>query len=153
MAIEAPLSRYKRNNLFIIIAILLVAGGWFAYDGYFNEKFIDEHSDKDGNPDSTLVFNRKSPPIFIAGILIVGAYLFTLRGVKIIADDQGLNINGKESIKYDSIQQVSKTHFDSKGFFIITYKNSEGAAVERKISDRTYDNLSEVLDRIVEKIS
>lgn len=152
MAIEAPLSKFKKNNLKIFIVILIGMGIWFAYDGYKNEKFIEEHTE-DGKEDSTLVFNRKSPPYFIAAGVLCGVYLFLIKDRKIIADESGLVINDKLKIPYDSIQQINKTHFDSKGYFAITYKNESGKEINCKISDRTYDNLSAVVNEIVGKIS
>jgi hypothetical protein len=68
MAIVAPLSKYKKQNFMIFIAVLVVLGGWFGYDGYFNKGFIEEHTTISATgeeiPDSDLVFNRKSPPYF-----------------------------------------------------------------------------------------
>jgi len=153
MAIEAALSKFKKNNLKIFIVILVGLGIWFAYDGYKNDKFIEEHTEEDGTMDSTLAFNRKSPPYFIVAGVLCGVYLFLIKDRKIIADENGLVINDKLKIPYDSIQQINKTHFDSKGHFTITYKNESGKEVNCKISDRTYDNLSAVVDEIVGKIS
>ena len=44
MAVEARLSMYKRNNYMIGMAVLAGLALWFAYDGYFSEKFIEEHT-------------------------------------------------------------------------------------------------------------
>ena len=70
MAIEAPVSKYKKNNLRIFIILCIVAAVWFGYDGYFSKKFIEKHQDVQGNPDSTLAFNRKSPPYFIGAAAV-----------------------------------------------------------------------------------
>ena len=98
-------------------------------------------------------FNRKSPPFFIGTAVLLGAYLFSIRNRKVIGDEDGLIVNDKERISYDSIQKIDRTHFDSKGFFIITYEDKEGSEVNRKLSDRTYDNLAALLDELVAKIS
>ena len=153
MAIEAPVSKYKKNNLMIFIILCIVAAVWFGYDGYFSKKFIEKHQDVQGNPDSTLAFNRKSPPYFIGAAVLLGVYLFVVSRKKIIADENELIISDKERISYDSIQKINKTNFESKGSFIITYKNKDGTEVNRKLSDRTYDNLTAVLEYLVEKIS
>ena len=153
MAIEAPMSKFKKNNLKIFAVVLIGLGIWFAYDGYKNEGFIEDHTKEDGKMDSTLTFNRKAPPYFIAAGVLCGAYLFLIKDKKIIVDENGLVINDKLKIAYDSIQQINKTHFDSKGHFTITYKDDSGKETSRKISDRTYDNLSTVVDEIVAKIS
>jgi len=152
MAIEAPISKFKKNNLKIYIAVCIVATVWFGYDGYYNEKFIDKHS-PEGVPDTTLIFNQKSPPVFIGAAVLLGAYLFVISRRKVLADENELVINAREKIPYDSIQKLDKTHFSSKGFFIITYKDNSGSEIQRKLSKRTFDNLAPILDHLVEKIS
>lgn len=153
MAIEASLSKHKRTNVIIYIVVCLALGAWCAYDGYFNEKWIEEHTDADGNPETYLVVNRKAPPYFAGAAVLLGIYLAAIRNRKVTADEEALVINNKEAISYDSIEKIDKTHFKSKGFFIITYKDKAGGEVNRKISDRTYDNLASVLDKVVAKIS
>ena len=150
MAIEAPLSSYKKKNILIIAAVLIGVGGWFAYDGYKNQDFIDKHT-VDGVADSTLNFNRKSPPFFIGAGILLGIYFVMVKGKKIIADENEL-IAGSITVNYDEIEKINKTHFDKKGFFIVMY-SQDGQNKELKLSDRTYDNLGAVLDQIVSKIS
>ncbi|MDD5327881.1 MAG: hypothetical protein PHY02_08730 [Phycisphaerae bacterium] len=152
MTIEAPLSKSKKNNLKIYIFVCILIGVWFGYDGYFSEKFIQKHTNND-KPDSTLVFNRKSPPFFIAAGVLLGVYLLAIKNKKLVADENEFVIGSKEKIPYSAIQKINKTNFDSKGFFLITYKNNNGSEINRKISDRTYDNLAAVLDKLVAKIS
>ena len=153
MAIEAPLSKSKKTNLKIYIAACLVIAIWCAYDGYFNDRWIEEHTDVDGTPQAYLVFNRKAPPFFIGAAVLLGVYLFTIRSKKVIADENELIVSDKEKIAYDSVQKIDKTHYGSKGYFIITYKDKGGTEINRKLSDRTYDNLAAVLDELVAKIS
>ena len=150
MAIEAPLSNYKKKNILIVIAVLVVVGGWFAYDGYKNEGFIKDHT-IDGVADSTLVFNRKAPPFMIGAGILLGIYFVTIKGKKIVADENEL-VCGKVKVAYDAIEKINKTHFDKKGFFIVTY-SQDGQSKDLKLSDRIYDNLGAVLDQIVSKIS
>ena len=174
MAIEAPISKFKKNGLKIYIAVCIIFAIWFGYDGYFNEKFREKHSDANGAPDGTLVFNQKSPPFFIGAAVLLGAYLFAIKNRKIVAGENELIISNKERIAYDSIQKIDKTYFRSKtkrkfvgdqsenvqetrsapeGYFIITYKDNSGREVKRELSSRTYDNLAAVLDELVAKIS
>lgn len=152
MSIEAPLSKFKKTNFKMYILVCVIAAVWFGYDGYFSKKFREKHA-PDGIPDSTMMFNQKAPPFFIAGAVLFGAYLFAIRNKKIIADDNELNIADKEKIPYDSIQKIDKTYFDEKGFFIVTYKDADGNEANRKLSSRKYDNLAAVLDHLVAKIS
>lgn len=153
MAIEAPISRFKKNGLLIYMVVCLAASAWFAYDGYINKKFIDEHTDENGKPDSTLVFNQKAPPFGVGIAVLLGAYFVVVRNRKLIADENELIFSETKKIPYDSIQRIDKTHFDSKGVFVMTYKDQSGAEVECRISNRRYDNLQAVLDHLVGKMS
>ena len=153
MAVVAPLSKYKRNNILILIAIMLAAAAYCIYDGHYNEDFIAKHTDAEGNPDHTLTINRKSPPALFAAALLLAGYLFVIKNNKIIADEDHLVINNKQTISYDAIEKIDKTHFESKGFFTLTYKSGNDQETDLKITDRRYDNLAAVLDEIVAKIS
>ena len=150
MAIEAPLSSYKKKNILIIAAVLIGVGGWFAYDGYKNEDFINKHT-VEGVADSTLNFNRKAPPFMIGAGILLGVYFVVIKGKKIVADENTL-VAGSITVDYDTIEKINKTHFDKKGVFTVTY-SQDGQNKELKLSDRTYDNLGAVLDQIVSKIS
>jgi hypothetical protein len=161
MAIEAPISKFKKNGLKIYIAICIAVAIIFAYDGYLSKykwsmryNFYKKHVvDNDGKPTSTMNFNRKSPLFFIGAAVLLGAYLFAIKNRKIVASESELIISEKERISYNTIQKINKTYFKSKGYFLITYKDKDGHEANRKLSDRTYDNLAAVLDELVAKIS
>jgi len=153
MAIEAPLSRYKRNNLYLYVAVCIVGALWFAYDGYLNKAFIAKHTDEQGKPNGTLVTNRVAPPFLIAGAVLLGGYLYAIRNRKVVAADDALVIAGKQRIPYDAIEKIDKTHFEKRGFFTITYKNEQGSMSQRTLSDREYDKLGPILDHLIAKIS
>ena len=152
MAIEAPLSKFKRNNVLIYIIGCIIFAVWFGYDGYINKNFIEKHTEE-GKPNTTLVFNQKSPPFFFAGALLCGIYFYMIKGRKLLAEENELIINGKKKIAYDSIVKINKTWFEKKGFFVVTYKNENGKETDYKISDRKYDGLENILNHLVEKIS
>jgi len=153
VAIEAPLSKYKRNNFIIGIVVCVVMALWFGYDGRFNRKFIAEHTNEQGRPDSTLVFNQKSPPFFVAGALLVGAYWYAVRKRKLVAAEDALVFSGGKKIPYDAIEQIDKTHFETKGLFTITHKTDSGRLARCKLSDRQYNNLKPILEHLVAQIA
>jgi hypothetical protein len=153
MSVEAPLSRHRKSNLKIYIGVCVVAAVWLGYDGYLNEKFRERHTDADGRPDASLVFNQVASPVAACAAVLLAGYLYAIRNRKIVAGEDELVISAKERIGYDSIQQINRTHFESKGFFVITYQDSQGRQVERKLSDSGYDNLAAVLAELVAKIS
>jgi len=153
MAIEAPVSKYKKTNLKIYIAVCIGLVIWCVYDGYFNEKFREKYTGPDDKAKGWLVVNRNAPPYLIGAAVILSAYLFAIRNKKIVADENELIISGKEKIPYEAIQKIDKTYFDKKGFFIIIYNHKNGDEVNRKLSDRKYDNLGLILDHLVAKIT
>ena len=155
MAIEAPLSKYKKQNCYIGFAILLAAAVWFGYDGYLNKKFIEKHTVEnelgEKVPDGDLEFNRKSPPFFLTGALLVSGYFFMVKNRKVVAGEKSL-VTPRAEIPYDSIQKIDKTFFEKKGYFVIIYKEGEKES-SLKLKDRSYDNLQAVLDELVKQIS
>jgi len=152
MTIEANISSYKKNRLKMFIVACLVLGAWCVYDGYFNQKWIADHTGADGSAETYLVFNRRAPYFLAFGAVLLGVYLASIVGKKVVADEDGLMVDGEE-IKYAWIIKLDKTYFDSKGYFILTYKTAQGDETVKKISDLRYDNLKGILDRIVSKIS
>lgn len=153
MVIEAPLSKFKRNNVKIYIVICLVLAGWFAYDGYLNKGFIDKHTDERGTADFDLVINRMAPPFLVAAALLLGAYAYVVKDRKLVADGSELVVAGKRRIPYDAIEKIDKTHLKEKGFFTIVYKDENGRELRQKLSARSYDNLEPILDHLVAKIT
>ena len=160
MVIEATISKYKKNNIKIFIAVLILLAAWFTYDGYFNEKFIANHTDEIQNADviekkadDTLEFNRKAPPFLFAGALLLAGYLYMIKDIKITANENEIVLAKGKKIDYDSIQKINKTYFESKGYFTITYQQPDGQEIDCKLSNRKYDNLPAVLDHLVSKIS
>ena len=70
MAIEAPISKFKKNGLILWMVVCIGVAIIFAYDGYLSKyewslrySFYEKHV-KDGQPDDTMVFNQKSPFFF-----------------------------------------------------------------------------------------
>jgi hypothetical protein len=160
MALEAPLSKYRRNNLLLYIAACLVAAMIFAYDGYLSQyewsarhKFYEEHTDEQGRPDSTLASNRIAPPFLVAGALVLGGYWYMIRHRKLTAADNALVLPDGRKIPYAAIEQIDKTFFEKKGFFTIAYKHPDGRLTQQKLSDRQFDNLAPILDHLVAQIS
>lgn len=160
MAIEAPISKYKKTNFKIYIAACIIFAVVFAYDGYLSKyewsrrrSFYEKHI-KDGRPDATMIFNQITPILLAAAAIGLGARLWALKDKKLVADESELMISNREKISYDSIQKIEKTHFDpTRGYFIVTYKNKDGNEVNRKISSKIYDNLAAILEKLVAKIS
>jgi hypothetical protein len=151
MSIQAPLSSYKKKNLVIWIAVLAGVGAWFWYDGHYNQKFIDKHT-INGKADGTLEFNRKAPAYMLAAAALLAVRFFMVKDKKIVADDKGLNYE-KLTIPYDRIDSIDKTFFNSKGYFVIHYKDDQQQTQTLKLSDRQYDNMPAVLDHLVSKLT
>ncbi|MHC4174752.1 MAG: hypothetical protein ACYTBX_11075 [Planctomycetota bacterium] len=159
MAIEAPYSKHNKTNFKIGVVLCIVAAIIYGYDGYLSKyewsrrrSFYEEHV-IDGKPDFDMLFNQKSPFVFVALAAVLTAWFWARWNKKLLADENELIISTKEKISYDSIQQIDKTYFDKKGFFVITYKDKNGKEVRRKLNDRIYDNLAAILEHLVAKIS
>ncbi|MFH1884439.1 MAG: hypothetical protein ABIL62_17225 [Planctomycetota bacterium] len=159
MAIEAPYSKYSKTNFKIAIVLFLAMAIIFAYDGYLSKyewslrrSFYEKHVE-DGKPDFDMVFNQKSPFVFVGLAAVLTVWFWARKNKKLLADENELIISDKEGISYDSIQQIDKTYYEKKGFFVITYKTEGDNEVNWKVSDRQYDNLAAILEHLVAKIS
>ncbi len=159
MAIEAPYSKHSKNNFIIGIVLFLAMAIIFAYDGYLSKyewslrrSFYEKHVE-DGKPDFDMVFNQKSPFVFVVHAAVLTVWFWARKNKKLLADENELIISNKEKISYDSVQQIDKTYYKKKGFFVITYKDKGGKEVRRKLNDGTYDNLAAILEQLVAKIS
>jgi hypothetical protein len=153
MAIEAPLSKYKRNSFLIYIGISLIMAAWFAYDGYLNQSFIDKHTNEQGVADADLLINRYAPPVLVGIAALFGLWFCAVRGRKLVADEDGLVISAKKRIPYDAIESIDRTYFEDKGFFTIAYERADGGQAKCKLDDRQYDNLKAILEHLVAKIT
>lgn len=229
MAIEAPLSRYKKSNYKIWMAGLIGLTVIFAYDGYLSEyswshrrSFYEEHTRKplgelptsltegldagpispdlsgefekvgvslssdatvsvsqadlqwdinDGaetytivkdqdkaelfkvEPDGIMLFNRLSPPVFVAMAVVLTVLYRRSKNGRVTAEENELIVNGKRRIPYDAIQKIDKTHFERKGFFTIVYQLDGRGETKLRLSDRQYDNLKAILDHLVDQIT
>jgi hypothetical protein len=151
MPIVAPISKYKKTNCLIYSFICLILALWFGYDGYINKSFIQKHSNEDGSANPTLIFNQKSPPFFAGAAVLLFIYFLTIKNKKLIADENELKLSDKK-IPYDAIEKIDKTYFDSKGRFTITYSQNNRQC-DYTFSSQKYDNLKEILDTLVKKIS
>ena len=153
MGIKSSYSSYKKNNFKLAIAICLGLSIWCIYDGYFNKKFIEKHTNADGSNQTYLIFNRNGPFVLVPAAIMIAVWMAVACKKNLVADDNQIIINNKTTIKYDDIEAVDKTHFKQKGFFTITHKNNLDKLETVKISDKNYDNLAELLEEIVAKIS
>jgi hypothetical protein len=152
MAIEAPVSNFRKKNVQLYFLICLIVGIWFGYDGYYNKTFIEKHS-KDGVIDDTVKFNRKAP--YIAGVfaLFFAGQFILMKNKKITAADNELIMDNNLKIPYTSIETIDKTDFEGKGYFVVFYKDQSGTEKNVKISSRQFDNVKPILDLLIEKIS
>ncbi|HSV26736.1 MAG TPA: hypothetical protein VLH60_02485 [Sedimentisphaerales bacterium] len=151
MATTAPFGKYRKQTFMIYIFVCLGLTAWFIYDGYFNQSFIEKHT-VDGEPNSTLLFNRRGPIAFVPIAILVALRWWMVKDRKIVADGTTLILDTGKKIAYDSIEKIDKKDFEKKGHFTITYRSEAGQSVARKLSDRHWDKLDELLAELVSAV-
>ena len=150
MAVEASASKFRRNNGFIFAAVCIVGALWFGYDGWFGSYHDTELENNAGKPTVNLLFNQYVPiPLAAAaGYFLVTSLVASSR--KLAADENGLVINGKKTLRYAEMKSIDKRRFEKEGHFTIEYE--QAGKVERlKLSDRKWDNLGVLLDEVVKQ--
>ncbi len=161
MAVEAPLSKYKKDNYRMTIGAFLLFAILFAYDGYLSKyewskrhSFYKEHVlDNNGVPDSTMVRNRRLGPALAVCAAVAAVRMVMVKGRKIIAADDALVLADGTTIPYDRIDQIDKTHFEAKGVFTVTYRAESGAERNLKLNARAYDNMPAILEVLTAKLT
>ena len=161
MAIEAPITNYRKTNFKIYIVVCILGAIIFAYDGYLSQhewsgrySFYEKHVvNNENTPDDYMLFNQKAPMVLCVLAVILAVRFYCIKDKKLVADENELIFSEKDKIAYDSIEKIDKSMFESEGFFAITYKNEKGNEVDRKVSTKAYDNLSAILDEVITKIS
>jgi hypothetical protein len=151
MSIVAKYSNYRLTNLKIAVAVLIVISIWCAYDGYFNEKFIEKHT-RDGKPDDTLIFHEKFPYFGVVAAFGVAGSFVHYRKKKVVAEDDAIVISDCEKIPYDAIDEIDHTEFDDSGKFTVKY-HSDGGDKTVVLSRKKWDDLEKVLEFLIAKIS
>jgi hypothetical protein len=160
MSIIAKYSHYKLGNLKIAAGVLIAFSVWCVYDGYYSESFIEKHTEtvelEDGTtiekPNHTLIFCQKFPFVGfpLAAIAVLG--FITKRNKQLVADSDGMILSCGEKILYKNIEEIDHTEYEKKGFFLIKYQQN-GKQKSLKLSNKTWDELEEVLDELVSKMS
>ena len=150
MAVEARASKFNRNNGFIFAAACIVGALWFGYDGWFGSYRDAELASNNNEPTANLLFNMYVPiPLAAgAGYFLVTSLLSASR--KLVADESGLVINDKKTVRYTEMKSIDKRHFEKDGHFTIEYEQA-GKAERLKLSDRKWDNLGLLLDEVVKQ--
>ena len=153
MAIEAPISKGTKLRLLTYALVLVGLAGWFGYDGFLNQEFMAEHTSEAGVAEFALTFNQKSPPFFLAAALLFALRLFVVRKRRIVAEESELIIHENLRIPYDAIQEIDRTHYKAKGVFALAYDSPGGERLRHKVDSRDYDNMTAILDHLVQQIS
>ncbi len=152
MALEIPSSNYSIKNFLIFGFILLGVSVWFINDGYNpNSNYYKKEMEKgEGQPTLDLKINRATP--FLTGAFAIYCFvsMALLKKRKIVADDNGLQIDGKTAIPYSAITKLDKRNFQEKGYFILFFQEN-GSERALKFSDKHYDKLGLLLDEIISK--
>jgi hypothetical protein len=176
--IVARAGRYYRNTRFMMCALLIGAGAWFAYDGWVawpehNRKVADvkqqiEKADAAGDQQAaskaretlgTLNKEHSASDIRLQKILACGLpplgialvvwALYNSRGEYRLSGN-ALSVPGHPSVSIDHIQRIDKRLWDRKGIAFLDYEVPQGAKGRIRLDDFVYER--KPTDQIYERI-
>ncbi|MDH7598139.1 MAG: hypothetical protein QHH07_00690 [Sedimentisphaerales bacterium] len=151
--IVAPVSKGRKDSVVLYMAICFGLAVWCIYDGFINKDFIAAHLDQQGRADGTLILNRLGGPILLLAALGLSLWLSKMRRGGLVATDQALIVKKTLQIPYSSIKQIDKTHFQDRGYFLLTYDSQQEGQRTIRLDQRDYDNLGPILERLIEAVS
>jgi hypothetical protein len=160
--IVAGPGRSYRIKHYVLVAVLIAAGAWFAYDGFVKYPAQNRAADAKGQPrphgvgphggygewdiPSNVALGIALPPLGIALLLWT---LYFSRGVYRLAGNT-LHIPGHPPIPLDAICRIDKKQWDKKGIAYIEYELPGAERGRFRFDDYLYDR--EPADRIFEII-
>ena len=153
---------YYRVTRYIFSALMLVMGGWFAYDGFVtyprhNELHLLHVRDPANYPKDYPTHNAASIRLQkilgfalpITGLGLLAWTLYNSRGAYRLAGDV-LSVPGHPDVPLSAITQIDKSKWDRKGIAHLRYALPDGHAGRLTLDDFVYDRPP--TDRILETI-
>ena len=164
-AIVARAAKYYRMTRYIMVVVLIGAGGWFCYDGFVNwpaqnERFIADPANKYKPGDKiphqprdvwlNKAIGLSCPPL---AILLLAWALYNSRG-EITLDGNTLYVPGHPPVPLDAIRELNDRQWDKKGIAYVSYATPAKSGVI-KLDDFVYDRppIDAIHDRIVAHLS
>ena len=178
--IVARAGQYYRNTRYIMCALLVAAGLWFAYDGWVgwpahNVKVQEvkrrvEQAERSGDQAGAaaartelgkLSKEKTNSDIMLqkilavslppVGIALLAWALYNSRGAYRLSG-RTLHVPGHPPVALDQITQIDRALWDRKG---IAYLNYEGAAKPIKLDDFVYERkpTDQIFERIESELS
>ena len=175
--VVARAGRYYRNTRYVMCALLIGAGLWFAYDGWIgwpehNRKLAEvkrriDDAERAGDKDAAAAARtelggmskeKSSSDILLqkvlafslppVGIALLAWALYNSRGEYRLAGST-LSVPGHPPITFDQITRIDKRLWDRKGIAYVDYE-ADGRSGRIKLDDFVYDRPP--TDRIYERI-
>jgi hypothetical protein len=160
--IVAYAGTYYRVTRYIVSAVMIAMGAWFAYDGYVtyprnNELHRLHVLDPVAHPKDYSTHNASSIRLqkILGGALPavgIGLLIWTLynsRGEYRLAGDV-LSVPGHPDVPLDQVTQIDKSNWDRKGIAHLDYALPTGQKGRLTLDDFVYDRPP--TDRILETI-
>ena len=140
MAVICTLAKARKWRWIVYIVASAVFSVYCYYDGWISDKYKDELSN--------LWFNRVAAVVLaVTFVVLVIVYLTKISKTRVVADDNGIDVNGKFVIKWDSIKRVDDSYVE-KGLLDIFYVDENGKEKKWVADDYKITNFDELLDEI-----
>jgi hypothetical protein len=159
--IVARAGRYYRNARYVICAMALGAGLWFAYDGFINwPKALEDYNRKTAaekangrEPHSLTDINlqqRLAMGLIPLAPVLLGVFLYRSRGEYRLSGTT-LHVPGHPPVPLEAIVVLDKSKWKRKGIAYVDYRQ-EGSDAEHRLTldDFVYDQVP--TDEIVERL-
>lgn len=178
--IVARAASYYRNTRYLMVAMLIGMGAWFAYDGWVgwpeqNRQFhrlsseidaaesagdeakktdlIEQRKKFDEHSDTDILFQKALAVVLPPlGLLTLFWALRNSRGeFRLSGGGQTLHVPGHGAVRFDQVRRLDKKLWDRKGIAFVDYEPAEGGPTRRfKLDDFVYER--KPIDEIYERL-
>jgi len=141
MSVECGLGRVRKIKLIIAFVVLLGYGILSGYDGWINEEY-----QPGGKKADNQTFNQWAAVACGIGVVVVLVRFAGAMKTRVLADENGIDVNGKVKIRWEDISGADDTKYE-KGLVRLRYRQA-GQDKEYLIDRYVINHFDEFLDEI-----
>ena len=138
MAVVGILTKGRRFKWYLYMAMAAAFSVYCYYDGWINDKYKEDLSN--------LMFNKVLAVVLAVTFVVLVIGFFVIKKTRVVVDENGISVNGKLLIAWDSITELDDSR-EEKGLLDIFY-TKDGKKAKYVLDNYKVDHFEEMLDEI-----
>lgn len=141
MSVECGLGKGRKIQLLFGLVLVLAFGIWCGYDGWLNEDY-----QPGGKKENNRLFSQAAAIACGVGVLVLVGWFARASRTRVVADDDGIDVNGKIRIAWSELTKADDSKYD-KGLVRLYYEHG-GQKREYLVDSYATNRFDEFLDEV-----